>query len=246
MPDNVILAVLIFLAAILYSSVGHAGASGYLAVMALWGFTPEMMKPTALGLNILVASVATIRYQRAGCFRWDLFWPFAIASIPCAWLGGYLKIPALYYKPLVGCVLIYTAFYFFWKATRNSQQELNSPSIITRCLWGGGLGFLSGLTGVGGGIFLSPLMLMLKWAELRHISGIAATFILVNSIAGMGGYLMQSAPQLPPDLPLWGVCAVLGGLIGSELGTRRLQVPMLKRLLAFALLIGGIKMLITL
>ena len=238
------LALLIFIAALLYSSVGHAGASGYLAAMALLGVAPAVMKPTALALNILVAIVAFTKFYRSGAFSWSLLWPFAVASVPFAWLGGWITLPTHFYKPLVGCVLIYTAWYSFRSARRAESVPVSAPPISLRLLAGAVLGFLSGLTGVGGGIFLSPLLLVLGWAPIKVISGVSAAFILVNSIAGLLG-VMQSPITLPPALPWWAVAAVAGGLIGAEYGSRRLGNPVIKKLLALVLAIAGAKMILT-
>ena len=209
--------------------------------MALFGVTPEVMKPTALVLNILVASIGTYKYVRADAFSWPLFWPFALAAVPLAYLGGTLSLPGHVYKPLVGLVLIYAAWHSFHKARRPWQAQTR-PALPWLLLAGAGLGFLSGLTGVGGGIFLSPLLLMFRWAEARVISGVAAAFILVNSIAGLLG-VMQHHPALPEALPAWAMAAVLGGWIGAEYGSRRLGNPVIQRLLAAVLLIAGLKML---
>jgi uncharacterized membrane protein YfcA len=241
---DAILALLILFAATLYSSVGHAGASGYLAAMALMGVAPAVMKPTALALNILVAVVAFTRFYRAGAFSWSLLWPFALASIPFAWFGGWITLPPHYYKPLVGVVLIYTAWYSFRSALRTEPVPIKPPSIVLRLFFGGALGFLSGLTGVGGGIFLSPLLLILGWAPIRVISGVSAAFILVNSIAGLLG-AMQASITLPAALPWWAVAAIAGGAIGSELGSRRLGNPTIKKMLALVLAIAGLKMILT-
>jgi hypothetical protein len=240
--SDALLAVLILLAALLYSSVGHAGASGYLAAMALFGLAPEVMKPAALSLNILVATIATYKFQRAGAFSWPLFWPFALASIPSAYLGGWLTLPGHLYKPLVGAILIYAAWYSF-RTARHSSTVVAAP-VALRILAGAVLGFLSGLTGVGGGIFLSPLLVWCRWAEVRVISGVAAAFILVNSIAGLLG-VMRTAVSLPAGLPFWAVAALLGGLIGAEYGSRRFGNPTIKQLLALVLGIAGAKMILT-
>ncbi len=242
--EDIILAALILVAALLYSSVGHAGASGYLAAMALMGISPAVMKPTALTLNILVAVIATAKYYRVGAFSWHLFWPFALASIPFAYLGGSLTLPSHIYKPLVGAVLIYAAWRSFRTAHQPAQSTNGRPHLSLLLLAGAGLGFLSGLTGVGGGIFLSPLLLFFRWAEVKVISGIAAAFILVNSIAGLLG-VITSAPALPSALPYWAVAAVIGGYVGAEYGSKRLGNPTIQKLLAVVLVVAGAKMIAT-
>lgn len=242
--EDIILAVLILVAALLYSSVGHAGASGYLAAMALMGVSPTVMRPTALTLNILVAIIATAKYYRVEAFSWHLFWPFALASIPFAYLGGALTLPGHIYKPLVGAVLIYAAWRSFRTAHQSAQAVTARPHISMLLLAGAGLGFLSGLTGVGGGIFLSPLLLFFQWAEVKVISGIAAAFILVNSVAGLLAVITYT-PALPSALPYWAVAAVVGGYVGAEYGSKRLGNPIIQKLLAVVLVIAGAKMIAT-
>ncbi len=244
LDEDIILTALIFLAATLYASVGHAGASGYLAAMALVGVAPAVMKPTALTLNILVASIAIFKYYRAGAFSWPLFWPFAVASIPFAYLGGLLTLPGHIYKPLVGVVLIYAAWRSYHTAHQPAQIIDVRPPLILLFAAGAALGFLSGLTGVGGGIFLSPLLLFLRWAQMRVISGIAAAFILVNSIAGLFG-VMSANTTLPSALPFWALAAIAGGYIGAEYGSKRLGNPAIQKLLAIVLAIAGAKMIAT-
>jgi uncharacterized membrane protein YfcA len=237
------LAVLIFAAALLYSSVGHAGASGYLAAMALFSVSPDTMRPTALVLNVLVASVATFRFVRAGRFSGAVFWPLALVSVPCAFVGGFLVLPGDLYKPLVGCVLVYAAIRSVIRASSPDSGELRSPPRAGLLAAGAAIGLLSGLTGVGGGIFLSPLLIFLRWSDVKTTSGIAAAFILLNSAAGLAGVLART-PVLPEALPLWAVAAVVGGLIGSDYGSRRLGIPAIQRLLAVVLLIAGGKMIL--
>jgi uncharacterized membrane protein YfcA len=239
--EIVVIAALFFIGAALYSSVGHGGASSYLAVMALFSFTPSTMKPIALALNILVAAVATLKFHRAKLFSWDLFWPFAIASIPAAFIGGAVTLPGRWYKVLVGVVLLYAAVWMFRSASRPAAREMRAPPLWAAMVAGGVIGFLSGLTGVGGGIFLSPLLIYAGWAEVRRASGVAAPFILVNSIAGLLGHL-SSVSQLPANLPVWGAAAILGGWIGASYGSKRAPAPVLRQLLSLVLIVAGAKL----
>lgn len=242
--ESILLAALLLAAAVLYSSVGHAGASGYLAAMALVGVSPAIMKPTALALNILVALITTFKFYRVGSFSWRLFIPLAITAVPLAYLGGRLSLPVHFYKPLVGAVLIYAAWRSVATASVASSYAIREPSVPVLLACGAALGFLSGLTGVGGGIFLSPLLLFLRWAPLKVISGVAAAFILVNSTAGILG-VMSTGVQFHPALPLWALVVVVGGYIGAEYGSRRLGNPAIQRLLALVLLVAGAKMIAT-
>jgi uncharacterized membrane protein YfcA len=247
MGEVALLAVLILAAAILYSSVGHAGASGYLAAMALVGVAPEVMKPTALALNILVATIATVRYHRAGYFYWSALWPFAIGSIPLSFVGGAITLPGYLYKPAVGLVLLYAAYRLIrstMTGPRESAEKGISIPTAPAVAWGGVIGLLSGLTGTGGGIFLSPLLLFTGWAGTRPTSGTSAAFILVNSAAGLAGNF-ASVQNLPDALPVWGVAATVGALIGTQLGTRRLQSNGIRRALALVLFIAGLKLMLT-
>ena len=245
-PEELILTALIFVAATLYSSVGHAGASGYLAAMALFGLTPEVMRPSALVLNVLVASLATYRYTRAGQNDVRLLVPFALASIPAAFIGGMIHVPSIYYKPLIGIVLLFSALRFLTTAKKAKQQDrlVKRPPLAASIGTGIALGLLAGLSGTGGGIFLSPLLLFMGWAPTRQVSGIAASFILVNSISG----LLGNAPTLetlPSALPLWGVAALTGGIVGTQLGTRTLTIPGIRTMLALVLVIAGGKILLS-
>lgn len=240
----VVIATMFLVAATLYSSVGHAGASGYIAVMVLFSFAPAVMKPTALALNILVALIATFKFYRAGRFSFELFWPFALTSIPAAFIGGALTLPAAWYEAVVGAVLLYAAVWMFRSARTAAKVLVRPPPMAAALLCGLVIGLLSGLTGVGGGIFLSPLILMMGWAETRATSAVAAAFILVNSVAGLLGHL-SSIAQLPPALPYWAVAAAAGGWIGAEYGSKRLATPVLRQLLSAVLVVAGLKMIFT-
>lgn len=239
-----ILTVLIFIAATLYSSVGHGGASGYLAAMAVFSMAPLEMKPVALTLNVLVASIALAKYLKTGRFSWKIFWPFALASIPFSYLGGLILLPGIYYKPIIGLVLIYTAYHFVVDAAK-PDYKIKSPFMPLILMCGAGLGFFSGLVGVGGGIFLSPLLIVLKWEDIKNVSGIAAAFVLVNSISGLLGFISSKTPHFPEGLPLWALAAVVGGYIGAEYGSKHFGNPMIKNLLSLVLLVAGIKMIAT-
>ncbi|MEO8580049.1 MAG: sulfite exporter TauE/SafE family protein [Gemmatimonadales bacterium] len=241
--ETIIIAFLFFAGAALYASVGHGGASSYLAVMGLFSLAPSVMKPTALALNILVAGVATVKFCRAGLFKWNLFWPFAVASVPAAFLGGATMLPARWYKVVVGIVLLYAAVWMFRSSLRPATRETHRPPLWAAIVSGLLIGFLSGLTGVGGGIFLSPLLLYMNWAETRATSAVAAPFILVNSIAGLLGHL-SSVSLLPPNIPAWAAAAVLGGWIGATYGTKKAPAPVLRQLLSAVLVVAGAKLII--
>jgi uncharacterized membrane protein YfcA len=241
MTDLPSLALLVLAAACLYSSVGHGGASGYLAAMALVGVAPSIMKPTALVLNVLVAGIASVQFMRAGCFSWSVFWPFAVTSIPLAFVGGAIILPGSLYERLVGVVLLYAAWHL-WTRVRGAGSSPRDPPLVAALTLGGAIGLLSGLVGVGGGIFLSPLLLFTGWAEMRVTAGVSAVFILVNSVAGIAGHLTSLA-LLPPAIPVLALAAFAGGIVGSTYGARSLATPTLRRLLALVLVVAGVKML---
>jgi uncharacterized protein len=241
---TIILTFVFFAVALLYASVGNAGASAYLAVMALFGIAPAVMKPTALALNILVASVATIKFYRAGYFSWSIFWPFAITSIPFSFLGGSITLTGSFYKSIVGIILIYAAVRLFLASKTNLAREIKPVKRIWALIFGALIGLLSGLTGLGGGILLSPLLLFMGWAETRQTIGVSAAFILVNSTAGLLGQF-TSLYSLPNATPFWAVAVIIGGYIGAEYGSKRLGSVTLRRLLAILLVIAAIKMNLT-
>lgn len=214
-----VLTVAIGVIAFLYSSVGHAGASGYIAVLSLFSLAPATIKPTALNLNILVASIATWQFWRAGHFSWRLFWPFAVLSVPFAFLGGSLNLPTLAFKTLVGVVLLLSAARFVFRPRDSVAQE---PSRGVAVSLGAGLGLLSGLTGTGGGIFLTPLLLIMRWARARPAAAVSALFILANSVSGLLGHL-SSTGNVPSFAVVLAIAAVIGGTAGSSIGSQRLE-----------------------
>jgi uncharacterized membrane protein YfcA len=226
-----------------YAAVGHGGASAYLAAMALAGVAPAEMRPVALVLNILVSSLATWKFHRAGHFRWQLFWPFAVAAIPLAYVGGAITLPGQAYKVLVGVVLVYAAWQL-WRSGRAGEEmrEVREPPLAAAMAIGGAMGLLAGLTGVGGGIFLSPLLLMLGWAGTKQTSAVAAPFILVNSVAGLAAVFVSTGFALPGYVAFLAPAVLAGGWLGAGYGSRRFANPLVRRVLAVVLAAAGAKM----
>jgi uncharacterized membrane protein YfcA len=226
-----------------YAAVGHGGASAYLAAMALAGIAPAEMRPVALVLNIGVSSLAAWKFYRAGHFRPSLFWPFAAAAIPLAYVGGAITLPGQAYKVLVGIVLLYAAWQL-WRSGRAGEEmrEVRKPPLVAAMAIGGAMGLLAGLTGVGGGIFLSPLLLMLGWAGTKQTSAVAAPFILVNSIAGLAAVFVSKGVALPGYVAVLVPAVLVGGWLGAEYGSRRFANPLIRQVLAVVLAAAGVKM----
>lgn len=235
------IAALMALAAALYTSVGHAGASGYLAIMALFAVAPATMRPTALVLNIIVASLTTFRFARAGQINPRLLLLFVLGAFPAAFVAGGISLPGSIYRPIVGLVLWIAALRFFWPRELASLDAPKPPPPIVAIGSGAGIGFLSGLTGTGGGIFLSPLILFFGWESVRRTSGTSAAFILCVSIAGLAGNL-SSVGGLPRELPYFMAAVVIGALIGTRLGLSILPTGRLLQALGCVLVIAGAKL----
>jgi uncharacterized protein len=237
--EFVALATAIFVVALLYSSVGHAGASGYIAVLTLFGLGVEVIRPTALTLNILVAAIGFVQWWRSGYFSWSLFWPFALLSVPAAFLGGWLPVPAHYLKILLGLVLWFSAWRLLYR--KEDPPDIARPSRATAVASGAGIGFLSGLTGTGGGIFLTPLMLFCRWAKVKEVAAVSSLFILLNSSSGLAGYV-KSGRDLPDFAWPLAVVVAVGGFIGSRLGSRHLPARGIAVVLAVVLVMAGTKL----
>ena len=241
-PNFAIVLIAIFIVAVLYSSVGHGGASGYLAVMALVAVGPEVTRPAALVLNVFVASIAAIQFYRSGYFSWRTFWAFAATSIPFAYLGGTIVLPTNVYKIVLGVVLVLAAIRLAWNLKPGIEPR--EPNLFVALAIGAVIGLLSGLVGVGGGIFLTPVLLLMNWSETKKAAGVSAMFILVNSIAGIAGNY-SNVIKLPPAVWYWLAAAVVGGIIGSTLGAKRFNSLTLRRVLAVVLLFAGVKLIVT-
>ncbi|MFM7782133.1 MAG: TSUP family transporter [Candidatus Limnocylindrus sp.] len=234
-----------FAVALLYSSVGHAGATGYLALMALAGLAPEVMRPTALVLNLAVACIAVVRFAHAEQLPWRTLPYFVIGSIPAAYLAGSLEIPDTIYRPLLATVLIAAALRLAARAQRDvsSARAALPPRRFVAALVGVVIGLLAGATGTGGGVFLTPLVIARRWASTRAAAGLSAGFILANSIAGLAAR-PASLDLLPATLPLALAAAAVGGLIGSELGARRVSLITLRRILAAVMVIAATRLVV--
>lgn len=240
---NLFFLILLFAIAFLYSSVGHGGASGYLALMALFSITPDTMRPTALVLNIFVAGTGFLQFYRGKYFRWSLFWPFVITSVPAAFIGGLLKLDAGIYKIILGILLLFSVYRLLteYKTNRSTAKKQN---IWLSLLIGAAIGILSGMIGIGGGIILSPVILLLHWGSMKQTAAVSALFIFINSIAGLSGMAIQGV-HFNSAMILMVIIAFMGGLAGSYIGAIKMSNINLKRLLALVLLLASIKLLFT-
>lgn len=243
--SHIILASFLFLIiSILYSSVGHAGASGYLAVMALLSFAPETIKPTSLILNVVVASIASVKYIKADFFDKRVFLAFILTSLPMAFVGGYITISPGYFKLIAGLFLVVSSLLLiirvYYKPTPMSTQQM---PFVYGLICGSLIGLISGLIGVGGGIFLSPIIIMANWTSIKNASGVAALFILFNSLAGLAGHVL-ALNKLDHSIFYWIIAVLTGGLIGSFLGTIKFNNKIIITCLFLVLLSAGLKFLL--
>lgn len=233
---------LLFVVAFLYASVGHGGASGYLALMAVWGVTSTVAKPIALILNCCVSLLAFIAFYKEGYFNKKLFLSLAVASIPFSFLGSKIPLQEHVYKSVLAVMLCIAAARLFFVS--KEQKQISEPPLIALLVIGSIIGLLSGMIGIGGGIILSPLLIIMAWSTVKETSGVSALFIFVNSIAGLFG-LYQKGIAFTTDMKYMLVVAILGGLLGSLLGAKKFQVDGLKKILAFGLLIASLKLFFT-
>lgn len=239
----IIFYILLFLVAFLYSSVGHGGASGYLALMAIFSISPDVMKPTALLLNLFVSLTSFIQFYRGKHFNWKIFLPFAIASVPMAFVGGLIKVDAEVYKKILGLLLLIPiARFLFFSNIR--VDEIRKSNIALSLLIGAAIGFLSGLIGIGGGIILSPILLLLKWTDMKQTAAISALFIFVNSLSGLAGQLTKGI-NFGPNMYGYVAVAFAGGLFGAYYGSLRFRQVILKYMLAAVLIVAAYKLLFT-
>lgn len=243
MSPELIALIAVLVLAFLYSAVGHGGASAYLAIMSILAFPIELIRPSALLMNLFVAGIAFIQYQRAGHFKWHLFWPFAVASIPMAFLGAQIDLDPDIYKKVLGALLLITVLRMFGIFGKGGGTVDRAP-ILPALIAGAAVGFLSGIIGIGGGIILSPLLLVLRWADMKTAAAVSAAFIWVNSASGLIG-LQVAGAEFHPDIWLWVGVAICGGLLGGYLGSRRLNNAQLRKVLGVVLLAAGLKLIFT-
>ncbi len=242
-PILLLFYIALFVLALLYASVGHGGASGYLALMALFAFSPAVMKPTALLLNLFVASVAFVQFYRGGFFQWRTFLPFALASIPGSFLGGLISLDPEVYKKILGILLLIPVGRFLFLRVENEAATRPAPVVLS-LLIGGAIGLLSGMIGIGGGIILSPILLLFRWTNQKETAAISAIFILVNSVAGLAGQFTKGV-EFSTDMVTYVIVAFAGGLCGAYLGSFRFPQATLRYVLSLVLTVAAVKLLLT-
>jgi uncharacterized protein len=233
--------ILLFLVAFLYSTVGHGGASGYLSVMAVVGVSTLMMKPTALLLNIFVSGIAFFHFFKAGYFRLGLILPFAASSIPAAFLGGYIAVEPEIYRKALGATLIIPAFRNIFKIPPGKDFSKRDLNLTIALISGAAIGLLSGMIGIGGGILLSPLILLLNWANMKETACASALFIFVNSLAGLSG-LFSTGYVFTSSIIPYILAAVCGGLLGAYFGSNKFNTRMMGYFLSIVLMLASIKL----
>ncbi|MGB8816486.1 MAG: sulfite exporter TauE/SafE family protein [Rhizobiaceae bacterium] len=238
---DILLALCLMGGAVLFTSVGHGGASAYIALMALFGLETAVIRPTALVLNILVTSFSSFRYVRAGLFDWRTLWPVLLGAVPFAFLGGSIVLPGHLYKPLVGAVLLFSAFRLFWPDMISKLPSIHVIPVWAGVLCGTLIGLLAGLTGTGGGIFLSPLLIFTGWSDIRKASGITSVFILCNSIAGLAGNY-SSVGAIGHQTWLFAAAVLAGAVAGTHLGISTFAKQGILKALGAVLLVAAAKL----
>ncbi|GAB2600895.1 sulfite exporter TauE/SafE family protein [Spirosoma areae] len=243
MDYSVAFLICLFIVGFVYASVGHGGASGYLATMALFGISPALTKPSALMLNLFVSTISFVQFYRAGHFRWNTFWPFALASVPLAFAGAKIPLSDTLYRQLLAVCLLLVIVRLLW-TVRGRDEETRPIPLVPALVTGGVIGLLSGMIGIGGGILLSPLMLLFRWARLKEVAATSALFIFVNSLSGLFG-LLSKGYSPDPALYAWVGAAFAGGALGGYFGSHRFNVPTLRYLLAFGVSVACVKLIFT-
>jgi uncharacterized protein len=244
--QTLLLSVAFLLVALVYAAVGQAGASSYIALMGLVGFEPFAMKTTALSLNVVVAAIGTTVFLKAGRLSWRTVWPFAVLGFPFSVFGGATHLPEQAYFPVVGVVLILSAIQMGRTALRSIpsvQEAVVAPPIVAALATGAAIGFISGITGTGGGVFLAPIILGMNWGTVRQTAATTAVYNLLNSAAALiGAY--STWGSIPRELPIWVLAVIAGGSVGAYVGSRFLPDRLLRTILSLLLLVSGLKLLL--
>ena len=233
--------ILLLVVALLYSAVGHGGASGYIALMTIWGIEVATVRSTALVLNGFVSLIAFIQYYRQGHFKWSLTFPFLITSVPFAFLGAMIAIDSALYKKILGVILIISVIRLL-VSFHQKEGPLREMNLWLAMLAGAAIGFLSGMIGIGGGIILSPLILLAGWAGIKNTSATSALFIFINSIAGLAGVWMKDQFSFSSQTVIWVGVAIAGALAGAYWGSRLAAVKQMRYILALVLAIASYKL----
>lgn len=241
MIELAVILLIFLIVSFLYSSVGHGGASGYIAMLSILGMSSAIIRPSALVLNVFVASISFYQYYRAGYFRWKLFYPFALLSVPMAFLGSFVELDAIWYKRIVGICLLLAVLHIVGIFKPKDETTTKQLPFIAPILIGAGLGFLSGMIGIGGGIILSPIILIFGWGNLKESAAVSALFIIVNSVAGILGLWNQHIIW-PPQMLAWIVVVIIGGFLGAWWGSKKADHKMLKNVLATVLFFAALKL----
>ena len=235
---------LIFIVAFMYASVGHGGASGYLALMVLFGISPVVMRSSALVLNIFVSAIAFIQYYRQGHFKWNILWPFIILSIPLSFIGAKIHIETHTYKIILAICLLIATLRLLGVFGKNTGMQIREVKFFPALIIGGILGFISGMIGIGGGILLSPILILLCWADMKQTAAVSAAFIFLNSVSGIAGAAGGSG-AFSPQIYSWAIVAIIGGTFGGFFGSSKFNHVVLRYVLSVVLLFACTKLIIT-
>ncbi|MEI6594631.1 MAG: sulfite exporter TauE/SafE family protein [Bacteroidota bacterium] len=244
MTSEIIFILLIAIVAFLYASVGHGGASGYLALMVIFGISPLMMKPSALILNIFVSAIAFFQYYRQGFFRWKLLLPFIITSIPLSFIGAKIHIDVHTYKIILAACLFLAILRLIGLFGKSDSEKINEVNIPLALFIGGIIGLISGMIGIGGGILLSPVLLLLHWAKMKETAAVSAVFIFLNSLSGIAG-AFSSLENISSQIYIWAAFGIVGGTAGAYYGSSRFNIVVLKYILSIVLVFACVKLVIT-
>jgi len=241
--SDIFFLLLIAVVAFLYASVGHGGASGYLALMVLFGTSPAIMKSSALILNIFVSAIAFIQYKRQGHFRWQLLMPFVLLSIPLSFVGAKIHVESHVYRIILAICLLLATLRLVGVIGKNVGKEITTVNFLPAFIIGGVLGFISGMIGIGGGILLSPILLLFYHADIKQTAAVSAAFIFLNSISGFAG--ASAVQPASSGLYIWAIAAIAGGTLGSFYGSSRFNHVALRYLLSVVLLFACTKLIIS-